>query len=336
MGNKKVARVLSSRLKNIQILNSKRSFEFSFAWLFALLAGAFILFLAIYAAIRIIGTEEYKLDAITAKQLSIIFEPMELGLAAGKSSKASLREETRIYNNCFDSGNFGAQEFSLSSKRFGRWSEKGAEISVNNKYIFSDNIEEGETIYLFSKPFEFPWKVSELIFLTTESYCFLNSPEFVKEEVSGLGLENTGNIKLDNCSLSDIRVCFSSDKDCDVVVRGACINDCDEYEEYSYGFVEKANEKVFYVSSLFYAGIFSSKEIYECNIKRLMKRLEKQALLFRDEANFLTARCGVSSSEFIQLAENARLLSNSKDLILFQALVKEVDENNENSQCKLW
>ena len=51
----------------------KRGFEFSFAWIFAVVVGAFILVLAIYAATQIIATEKYNLNTQTAAQLTIIF-----------------------------------------------------------------------------------------------------------------------------------------------------------------------------------------------------------------------------------------------------------------------
>ena len=76
----------------------KKGFEFSFAWLFAIIVGAVIIFLAIFASTRFIRTGRYQMDTITAEQLSIIFEPLETGLASGKSNIAELKAETRIYN----------------------------------------------------------------------------------------------------------------------------------------------------------------------------------------------------------------------------------------------
>jgi len=329
--DKKAVRVLNSKFKNIKIVNSKRSFEFNFAWLFAILVGAIILFLAIYFAVRWVGTGTYQVSTITMKQLSIIFEPLEVGLASGKSSLAVLKEETRIYDKCEEQGNFGKQKFSGAGKIFGnKWSKPGAEISVPNKYIFSNGTEQGKIVYFFSKPFEMPWKVSEIIFLTTEKYCFVNAPEFVVDEVSGL---NLGNIRFENCS-NEIKVCFSS-SGCEIEVSPSCLQDCDEQEEYSYGFVNKKGENMFFVGSLMYAGIFSNKDIYECNVKRLMKRLEKQALLFNNEINFLTGKCG-NPSNFIQLSSLARSLKSSRDLLLVYNIAKEVEKQNEASECKLW
>jgi len=314
-------------------MKSKRGFEFSFAWIFAIFVGAIIVFIAIYAASRFIATGTYQIETVTAKELSIIFEPLETGLAAGKSSIVNLREDTRIYNKCYDTGSFGRHRISLSTRGIGTtWKKPGGDILIPNKYLFSDDVEEGRTIYFFSKPFEMPFKVSEIIFLTTKSYCFLNAPEEIEDEVTGLILQN---IKLDNCSDLDVRVCFGGGEGCDIQVTGICFGDCES--SYDYGFVEKDGESLFYEGSLIYAAIFSSKEIYECNVKRLMKRLVQQALLFEDEAFFLAGKCGsLPSAGLIQLVSIARALENSKDLVLVRDIAKEVEEQNDAAQCSLW
>jgi len=311
----------------------KKGFEFSFAWLFAVVVGAIIIFFAIYFAIKLIGTKEYEISTITAKQLSIIFEPLEVGLASGKSSIAGLREETRIYNRCFSEGSFGKQKFSLARKGFGnKWTKEGGDISITNKYIFSNSSEDGRVIYFFSKPFEMPWKVSEIIFLSTNGYCFINAPEEIRDEVSGLNLQN---IKIENCTDKEIKVCFGQGN-CDIKVTGACLDyDCES--EYDYGFVEKDKEKVFYTGSLIYAAIFSDKEIYECNIKRLISRLVQQALIYMDESSFLTGKCGsLPETSLLQIANIARSLKDSEDLILIKTAAENADRENEASECKLW
>jgi len=321
----------------------KRGFEFSFAWLFAILVGAVILFLAIYGVTRIIETGKYETGAITAKQLSIIFEPLETGLASGKSNIARLKEETRIINKCFPEGDFGLQRISLSIKSgLGKkWSEpspKGG-IPITNKYIFSQDIEEGKEVYFFSKSFEMPWKISEIIFLTTQKYCFINAPYEVEKDASLLE-----NINLKNCSSNDIRVCFGFGEDCDIKVRGDCRGaDCES--EYDFGVVEKINEEgeresLVYIKSLKYGAIFSSKEIYECNVRRLMKRLFQQSLIYQDEANFISSKCGsLPVPELISLRTQAKNLADSGelgDLLILKQTADNVNKQNEIAECSLW
>ncbi|MCX6748852.1 MAG: hypothetical protein NT076_04575 [Candidatus Pacearchaeota archaeon] len=306
-------------------MKNKKAIEFNFAWLFAIIAGAVILFLAIYFSSSLIKTSNYKVDTVTAKQLGIIFEPMETGLASAKKiSTISLKEETRIYNDCYDSGAFGQQRISLSSKSLGKWSKKSADIPITNKYIFSDNIEQSKDFYSFSKPLNLPWKVSELIFLTSSSYCFTDAPEYVQDEIKSLSLEN---IKLENCSKENKKVCFSGGLNCDIKVNEL------GNEEDSHGTVVKDNNISTYSGSLMYAAIFSSPEIYECNIKRLAKRLLQQALIYEDESRFLSGTCGTANA--IGLISVARI-QDSGSLIALKEIAKDVNKQNEAAECKLW
>ena len=108
-----------------------------------------------------------------------------------------------------------------------------------------------------------------------KEYCFINS-EDLRNRVSG------HRIFFGNCSQNSVKVCFESASDCDIEVEGLC----DDYRcdsEYDYGYVVKNNIRLYYVGDLLYGAIFSSPEIYECNVKRLMKRLIQQALIYKDE-----------------------------------------------------
>ncbi len=309
----------------MMITKNKKGVEFNFAWLFAILAGAVILFLAIYFASNLIKTSNKEITSTTAKQLSIILEPMETGLASAKKiSTISLKDETKIYNDCYESGGFGLQRISLSSKSLGKWTSKSADIPITNKYLFSRDIEQGKDFYVFSKPFELPWKVSEIIFLTSSSYCFLDSPDFIKDELESLGLENT---KLGNCSKEDEIVCFSGGVNCNINVN--LIGNEEDY----YGSVSTDTESVNYAGSLMYGAIFSSKEVYECNLARLGKRLLQQALIYEDESRFLSSKCGTSST---MLMINAARNLSSDNILGLNEVAKNVDKQNEAAECKLW
>lgn len=308
----------------------KRGFQFNFSWLFAIIVGAVILFLAIYIAGRFVRVGKYEIDTKTAKQLEIIFEPMTTGLESGKSNFVNLQEETRIYNDCEYSGDFGYQEIKMSTKQFGKWERPGAEIEIPNKYIFSNNNEEGKKVYLLSKPFNFPWKVSEIIFLSTESYCFINPPEEIEEEIEDLNLKN---VNIGNCTGKDEKVCFGSG-DCNILVQGLCTGNCNS--KYDYGIVKK-EEDLFYTGSLIYGAIFSSPEIYNCNLIRLMKRLSKQSSVFRDEAGFLEGRCNtLNSNSLISMENSAEMLGSSQDLLGIRIIAENLDNENDAAECQLW
>jgi len=123
-----------------------------FNWMFAIIAGIVILFLAIYAVAKIIGVGEYKVSTETAAELEILLDPIRPGLASGKSAQINFRKDSRTYYDCSELGVFGKNTIAFSEKTFGGWGEKGGEIN-SQKYIFAKNMIEGKKLNLFSKPF---------------------------------------------------------------------------------------------------------------------------------------------------------------------------------------
>src|SRR3989338_4452091 len=155
-------------------MNKRGFLQFSFAWLFAIIVGVFILVLAIYAATKLISTEQTALDASSAKEIGILLNPLETGFESGSKNSITLPSETRIYNRCSIEGNFGRQIIKISQYSFGKWTDTDVNVGFSNKYVFSDDYEEGKTFYLFSKPFNFPFKVTDVVYLSSlqKKYCF--------------------------------------------------------------------------------------------------------------------------------------------------------------------
>ena len=91
--------------------------------------------------------------------------------------------------------------------------------------------------------------------------------------------------------------------------------------------------------ALMYAAIFSEKEVYECQLKRLMKRVDVLASLYKDKANFISNK-GCSSnmnSELIALSGFLTSYQSSNNLDSVYDKIKVIDQkNNLNSGCKLW
>mgnify|MGYP000018977228 CR=1 FL=1 len=314
--------------KMLEKIKSKKGIEFSFAWLFSIIAGVFILFLAVYVGYKMISTSEYQAGTATAKEISIIFEPMETGLASGKSTEATLSQETMILNECSDFGVFGEQEIRTALKRGRGFTSPSAPIKITNKYVFSNSSFSGKKMYFFSKPFNFPYKVADIIVITSKEYCLINTPDFIKEDIGGL---NLGNIKFErNCSQNAVKVCFASGTRCDSIVYSN-----DGYET---GYIVKASgERLYFEGNLIYAGIFSSHDIYECNIRRLMKKAVQLALLYRDESKLLSSKCSaVSEANLASFATQLSNVNNSADLIRARQISKSIDDENAFSECRLW
>ena len=131
--------------------------QFNFVWLFAIVAGGAILFLAIYGALQFGDTLRYGSDTKAAKSIAILTDPLQAGFAEGSFGKILFRQEARVNNICFD-GEFGKNDISVSQRSDvgAEWNLAGGATSVYNKYIFSSEKSSGFDYYVFSKPFNFP------------------------------------------------------------------------------------------------------------------------------------------------------------------------------------
>ena len=321
------ALTLESFKSNSILSKSKRSqLNISFGWLFAIIVGAVILVLAIYGATKVIKTGQSEEQAVGAKEIGILLNPLEIGFESAISTPLSLRIETRIFNNCYPSGNFGKQGIQTSELSFNRWSTPGVESNFENKYIFSKSpYTEGKKFYIFSKPFEFPFKISDLIYLTSEDekYCFDGAPENIEDEISQL---NQANLVL-GCAenLDYTKVCFGSGANCDIAVN------------YNSNYVQKNQDKIYFEEdALMYAAIFSDKEIYECQVERLMKRTKHLLSLYLKKEILVQKNCksdlGSDLDLFISILENAK---DYKVINEVSELVEEIKIKNKYSSC-LW
>jgi hypothetical protein len=306
-------------------MNNRGYLQISFGWLFAIVVGIFILFLAIYASTKFIKTEETTLDAKAGKEIGILLNPLETGFGTtAKVTFFTMPVETRIYNKCNDYGDFGKQIIQISQKSFNKWTETNVDVGFENKYIFSKKEIEGKKFYIFSKPFEFPFKVSDLIYIipSTEKYCFIDPPEEIEDEIESLNQENL--LLEKDCTEDNIKICFNS-------------GNCDINVWENAGFIEKEGKKLYFKGdALMYAGIFADSEIYECQLKRLMKRVENLALIYRNKAIFIS-RIGCNSNlNLLELISSVKSLSSSSNLGSISSLVENIKKENNLARCKLW
>src|SRR3990167_5460352 len=116
----------------------KGAIEMSFGWLFAIVIGISIIALAIFGVTRIIKTENQAIDVKAGEEIGILLNPLETSFESAKTTSFSIPAESRIYNRCDNSNEFGSQKISVSQKSFNKWSETNLEASFSNKYIFSE------------------------------------------------------------------------------------------------------------------------------------------------------------------------------------------------------
>src|SRR3989344_4065519 len=160
---------------NLKKINNK-GIAMSFNWIFAILAGGFILFLAIFSAGKFIRTSEQVIYTERAASLISLFDPLETGLASGKAYEIGFKKKSKIFFNCQEYLNkpFGKQTIAFSEQTFGEtYGEQGKEVSIKDKYIFSKDVVEGNIIYVFSKPFFLPFKINDLTIVSSDNdkYC---------------------------------------------------------------------------------------------------------------------------------------------------------------------
>jgi len=303
-------------------MNQRGFLQIPFSWVFAIIVGIFILFLGIYFATKIMNIEQTQLDATTAKQIGVLMNTLETGFESGKSPKPMiLPSGTRVINKCDNFGDFGTQTIKVSQKIFNKWTETDTEVSFNNKYIFSDEFVEGKKFYLTSMAFEYPFKIADMILLTSKEYCFLDVPEDMEFEIP---TQENIKFKEEDCSKEIVKVCFNGGSDCDVEVN------------YDRGYVEKGGEKLFFTGNLIYGAIFADAEIYECQVKRFMQRTEQLASLYEKKSSFIVGSCDSGLDlDLISLENSAREFKSSEEFGLIDLQV-EILENKNKGDCVLW
>ena len=308
----------------------KKGFEFSFTWLFALSVGAIIIFLAIYASRGLIktGTEEY--NTKVAAELGVLLNPIGTNLESSKHYSLALPDETRLFNDCSSDGAFGLQKLSVSVRSgIGQeWPKAGIPHKFANKYVFSQHAVQGKELELFVKPFNFPFKVGDLIILYSTPFCFVAPPSDVEREVNfgdGARYINVTTSK-ENCPMGSVSVCFSGGTGCNITV---IMN-----QDGRSGRVMKQGQPLFYYDALLYGAIVADKETYDCQVARLMKRTAELALLYAAKSELLSSR-GCSSGLEGDLRSYAQhLSSNNLPGLIIES--ETLERDNEKLTCGLF
>jgi len=311
-------------------MEKKAYLEIQFSWIFALIVGAIILFFAIFMVIKFVKTESSSQNIQTSKEIGILLNSLETSYEEGTSNLIALPQYSKLYSTCSNSGNFGTQGILVNEKVYGKWQESKIPAIFEDKYLFLDNLSEGIDFYVFSKPFEFPFKVATLTYLTSsiQQYCFINPPTSVKEEI--IKLEQTNLVVSEsNCtSESPIRICFSSGSlNCDITVK------------YNEKFLVKEGKTFWFVDDAsMYAGIFSVKDQYECQMKRLMKRANSLSEIYKEKI-LLNTYSSCKSDVLLDLESFISYLnsySDSKDFKSSNLILTELENKNKYSLCRLW
>lgn len=319
-------------------MSDKRGLEFSFGWMFAIIVGAIIIFLAIYATTRLVNVENTARNSQVGQEIGTLLSPVETDLETGKVSTLSTNTNTRLYFGCKTTGNFGQEEIRTASEStVTGWEKPGLASTFYNKYIFSANVVEGKNFIIFSKPFNMPFKVSNFIYIWSDkdSYCFVDAPSKIEEELTELGFDGNNSkginmtSSIEDCSKKSIKVCFNGGK-CDINVDTLSKS------------VKKNTQTLYYDdtfdNSLLYAAILSDPGIYECQVGRIMKRTYELSTLYYSKANYLSTKgCTSSLQADLILYSNVTLATNSSRGVNDVATrAEELRRTNELLSCKIF
>ncbi len=173
----------------MRLKNNKRAIEIGFNWLFAIIAGAFILFFALYASKNIIEVGEISHGTEMAASFASFVDALETGLASGKCYPINFTKEALIDYKCEIKSNppFGQEKVSFNEKTFGnKYGIPGEYTPIKDKYIFVEDSTEGKGLFFCGLPFFLSFKVADVIIFLDENYCFYKTPEYIKNKIEGL------------------------------------------------------------------------------------------------------------------------------------------------------
>jgi len=312
-------------------MKKRGAFEFSFSWLFALIVGAFILFLAIFFITKFSGTQADIQDTKNAKEISTLLNPLETGFEESGKTVLTMPTGSKLSTRCYSSDEFGRQTLNLKSENYNQYSDNSNEITFRNKYLFFEKNIEGKNFYIFSKPFNFPFKVATLNYVIpiSQKYCFVNTPRDIKEELQKVNLSNFELVtNLGDCQEESKTICFNKDG-CSIII------DTGDFS------IKKDSTFVFYAdnTALMFAGIFSDSVLYECQLQRLLKRASLLAEVYTQKY-YLDQEAGCAKSsitDYLSYLETVSLnIENSEELSELSLTVLELENKNSRMSCQLW
>lgn len=318
---------------------NKKGIEVSFDWIFALVVGAIIIILAVYAAVKLVGSESKTSNTEIAAQLGVLLNPVEAGFVEGQVNHIDFPLKTKLFFSCDNKGDFGRQRISTSAEMKMNNLEQGLNVSFANKYIFAENMVEGKVLLTFSKGFNMPFKVSDVIFVWSadEKYCFVDPINEVKDELTDLRAANV-NVNKTLFVVDDVKDCAKGSK---IVCFDQEVRNCSIFVDTTVGSVRKGKyaKPVYYQGNLIYGAIFADPDVYECQIQRLMKKTSQMANIYLEKTRVSEGNgCGNAiMGDLTVYSERVKALTNSGELSQITDMAINLNDQNPGAdECKLW
>ncbi|MAG07699.1 hypothetical protein CMI46_02690 [Candidatus Pacearchaeota archaeon] len=316
-------------------MKNKRGLEMGFGWMFAILAGMAILFLALFGVSQFIDTSQGEINTKIAAEFTNVLDPLQTSVSESSGNSITLPAESRIFTSCNLDNGFGETRVRFSEKIGFRdeWSAIGGDVSTENSYLFAEDEMEGKKVGFFIFPFDMPYKTGDVLVAYTDNYCFVDAPFAIQKELEDLMKEGNEDIifvgSSSECPSETKEVCFSGS--CDIRVQ--CEDGC------SRGYVRKDGSQNYFVDKLLYGAIFSSLDNYECNAHRLINRLASVSGIYAKKSQFVSSRGCVNlivAQDVIVLKESAENYENPDDLASMKIIAERIENKNEELECQLY
>ena len=302
-------------------IKNKKAQGMQFGWLFALIIGAAILFLAVFFSGRLLGTGTQMTQAEISRSLDILLNPFASVSQAevGLSKPLTMPQKTTINFSC---------NAAADSERIDVKVELGKApfpYTIKNKYIFAEDFNTKD-LWVFSKPFKMPWKVDDMIYVVSRPYCFINPPQSIYDELNALNSSFIQPVKSASmCKQNSVKVCFTGCTVYDIKVNPDSVKT-------KYGSLAYVDD------ATLYAAVFGPK-MYYCNMERLLNRLNSQADVFIEKAGLLSERgcteANALTPEILGLKSAINNAISLKDYSSLEFSSSSIDEKN-RIQCPLY
>ncbi|HLC31643.1 MAG TPA: hypothetical protein VJK51_03170 [Candidatus Nanoarchaeia archaeon] len=305
-----------------------RGYEFSFGWMFAIIAGAALVGIALYAGVRFISVGQEGTGSIEAAQLSVLFTPLGSSIEEGKLSFLELPKEDSIVLGCSSQG-LGSTSFRVVQDDFGE--RVSGRTSSSLSYVASAVELKGKRFRALTKPILFPYKVGDMIILfeDSERYCFVDAPNELEEELVALNSSNLVVVSgASRCPAGSKSVCFGS-AGCSIRV------------ELAEGLVVKGRKSVpfdlRFGTGLLFAAIVSDPMIYTCQLERLMHRAGLLADLYIAKTNYLSTQgCSSGLASELELFSNELGEYSGGSLHSLASLAQSIERDHDALICTLY
>lgn len=266
-----------------------------FGWIFAVIVGAVILFLAFYFVGTNLLSERIKKDTVAAQTFETLMNPLSyLGsLGAVTSMPLNLSEKSELLLECDTGEDIGSKlGWNSITVMTGKKGSESIPRTAYDKYIYADiSGLEVKNLHSITMSFDMPWRVADLTMLwpADRIYCFEDTPRDLKDKLEDL---NISSIVLDEDECPDdvevTSVCFKS-SGCDINAYNGIVTK------------EDRTKLPYSGNALMLAAIFSEPDLYKCNAVRLAKRLSMQAQIYGAKSE--AASCGISTGQLKSAAD---------------------------------